>query len=124
MDSDGNEFIFKPIDISAIPPKRQSDGAAGYDIFSVQDDEIPPMSSKLLKLRFCIQMPDDVIGLIVGRSGLALKHGIEVINSYAINDRYIEICLNNTSRVPFSFEFGTRIAQLVFLKISNRKITQ
>ncbi len=110
------DVIFHQNDKRAIIPKRHSNGAAGYDIFSIQEDSIAPHTMKLVKTGFSLDFPSKLMGYICGRSGLAIKNGIEVVNSYAKNKEEVEVYLYNTSDTAFHFEQGTRIAQLVSIK--------
>lgn len=123
LESVKNSVIFHSIDKKAVVPKRHSDGAAGYDIFSISEDTIPPNTIKLVKTGFSLEFPNSMVGYICGRSGLAIKNGIEIVNSYAENKKEIEIYLCNNSENLFHYEKGTRIAQLVFLKVADVKIT-
>ena len=67
-----------------------------------------------------IEMPDDYEAQVRPRSGLAIKHGVTVINSPGTIDADYrgEICVElvNLSNTPFTVEPGERIAQLVFSK--------
>jgi dUTP pyrophosphatase len=64
-----------------------------------------------------IALPDGYVGLVHPRSGLAVKHGITVLNTPGtIDSGYrgeIQVILMNTSDEEFVFERGERIAQLV-----------
>lgn len=63
---------------NAIIPKRESVGAAGYDLASAYEYEIAPKSRLLIKTDLCIIVPSGYYGRIASRSSLSLKHGIEV----------------------------------------------
>jgi dUTP pyrophosphatase len=114
---DEPEIIFRPLDKDAICPKRHSDGAAGYDLHSIFAGNVPPHSTVTINLGFSFKMPQNLIGYICGRSGFSLRNGINVQNSYVLDDK--EVCLNlvNHSSEAFTFDKGTRIAQLFFAKI-------
>lgn len=113
------EVMFKPTNKSAVLPKRHSDGAAGYDLCSISSGTIPPHTTMALKLGFSLVLPKALLGYICGRSGLALRNGIEVSSSYARSGEEVEIYLHNNLDEPFHFERGSRIAQLVFVRLAD-----
>lgn len=59
-------------------PKRCSDDAAGYDLFSPEDCVIEPKGKALIKTNLSIRVPDGCYGRIAPRSSLAWKHHIDV----------------------------------------------
>lgn len=110
-------MVFRPMYKDVIRPKRHTDGAAGYDLHTIVGGVIPPRTTVILNMGFSLKLPSDVIGYICGRSGLALKHGINAENSYVLNDSEVTINIVNRSSEPFTFEKGVRIAQMFFPKI-------
>jgi len=115
---------FIPKDKKAMIPKKHSDGAAGYDLFTPVGDCILPNTTKIIRLEFSLKIPSNLLGYICGRSGLALKYGIGVKCSYVRDDQDLEVYLHNNSENKFKFEQGDRIAQLVFLKLTEPKIIE
>ncbi|ELA41334.1 dUTP diphosphatase [Vittaforma corneae ATCC 50505] len=111
------QVVFRPLEKDAVCPRRHSDGAAGYDLHSVCPGSVPPYTTVTLNLGFSLKMPPDMIGYVCGRSGFALKHGINIENSYVLDDSEVAINIVNHSPDIFVFEKGTRIAQLFFAKI-------
>ena len=73
-------------------------------------------------------MPEGYEAQVRPRSGLALKHGITVLNSPGTIDADFrgEICviLVNLSNIPFTIASGTRIAQLVFAKYEKAEFVE
>ena len=71
----------------------------------------------LISTGFAIRIPDGFEGQIRARSGLALKHGIQLANGVGtIDSDYIGglgVVLINSGQTPFTVEHGARIAQLV-----------
>lgn len=102
----------------ALLPVYSSEQAAGADLKSAEDVIIPAGKSMLVKTGVKIAMPRGFVGLIHPRSGLALKHGITVLNTPGtIDSDYrgeIGVILYNTSDRDFSVVVGDRIAQIVF----------
>ncbi len=100
-------------------PAYASERAAGMDLRA--DLAVPvmlqPMERKLIPTGLFIELPDDCEAQVRPRSGLALKHGITVLNSPGTIDADYrgEVCviLINLSDEPFEIQPGERIAQMV-----------
>ena len=63
---------------SAKTPMRQTNQAAGYDIYSAEATQIEPDSRKLIKTDIAIAIPEGTYARIAARSGLAAKYSIDV----------------------------------------------
>ncbi len=70
---------------------------------------------------FAIAVPADHCGLILPRSGLALKHGVTVLNAPGLIDSgyrgELKVILHNAGSETVSIERGQRIAQLLILSV-------
>lgn len=113
-----------PVLISAIPgfePSYAKAGDAGADLRSTKKVTILPMGRELVPTGVSIALPAGFVGLVHPRSGLALKHGITVLNSPGTIDAgyrgEIMVTLFNSSAEPFEIEAGDRIAQLLIQKV-------
>ena len=116
-------MIIKIVNKSNNPiPKYESDSSAGMDIraFIKQSITIKPMERVLIKTGLFIELPKTIEAQVRPRSGLALKHGITVLNSPGTIDAdyrgEIGVILINLSNKNFTVESGDRIAQLVISK--------
>lgn len=82
---------------------------------------IQPNSRVLIKTGLCIELPVNTEAQVRPRSGLALKHGITVVNTPGtVDEDYrgeIGVILLNTGDKPFQIAYGDRIAQLVFAEV-------
>jgi len=93
--------------------------AAGADLRAAIDDDIiiEPGNHVLIKTGFAMALPDNFEAQIRPRSGLALKHGITVLNSPGTIDAdyrgEVGIILINHGEQPFRVERGDRIAQMI-----------
>ena len=99
----------------AVPPRRQTAGSAGMDLHCVEDVTIPPWSRHLVSTGIKIKCPRGTCGIIMGRSGLALRNAI-VAHTGLVDEDYrgeIGVLLHNVSSSPFWAKAGDRIAQLV-----------
>jgi dUTP pyrophosphatase len=100
-------------------PRKGTSGAAGFDLFSVEDLVIYPGSRALVPLGLSIQVPLGTYGRIAPRSGLAVKYGIQV-GAGVIDSDYtgeVMVLLFNHGTDNFQIKTGDRIAQLVIEKI-------
>ncbi len=102
-------------------PVYAKPGDAGCDLRSTEDLVIPAGGRALVGTGVKIAMPDGFVGLVHPRSGLAVKHGITVLNAPGTIDAgyrgEIMVPLLNTSSEDFVISKGDRIAQLLFQKI-------
>jgi dUTP pyrophosphatase len=111
---EASKVFFSLLDKSAIVPKTHSKGAAGYDMHSIYAGVVPPFSIVPVRLGFSINLPRHLFGYLCGRSGIAKKFGVTVVNSYVRDRNEVIVYLKNYSAIPFEFEKGMRIAQLFF----------
>lgn len=104
-------------------PSYQTDGSAGIDLYADIEEEIvlKPLQRVLIKTGIILEIPEGYEGQVRPRSGLAIKHGITVLNSPGtIDSDYrgeVSVILINLSNEDFVIKPLTRIAQLVFTKI-------
>lgn len=102
-------------------PQYAKPGDAGADIRSTEDVELAAGARALVKTGIRIALPVGLVGLIHPRSGLAVKHGITVLNAPGTIDAgyrgEIMVPLYNSSNESFSISRGDRIAQLLFQSV-------
>ena len=100
-------------------PSYMTPGAAGMDVcIAIESDVcLAPGETALLPTGFAMQLPPGYEAQIRPRSGLAVKHGIGLINSPGTIDAdyrgEIKIAVINLSRQPYLFHRGDRVAQMV-----------
>lgn len=101
--------------------EKHDRGDAGIDIRSIVDDALYPQQSKLIPTGLRLAIPNGFEVQVRPRSGLALKHGITVLNSPGTIDSnytdYVGVILINHGSKIFEITKGDRIAQLVLKKI-------
>lgn len=105
-------------------PSRADEGAAGYDLSSVEELEIEPGTRKLVNTGVRMQLPMCTYGRVAPRSGLSVK-GID-IGAGVIDESYrglVKVLLINNSKATFKVHVGDRIAQLVIEPICRLKPT-
>ena len=102
-------------------PRMQSDGAAGLDLVAAVDEKIPMRIARgkwaLVPTGLSLELPRGVEAQVRPRSGLAMKHGVTVLNRPGtIDSDYrgeVQVLLVNLGERPFLVKRGERIAQMV-----------
>lgn len=111
---------------NAKTPTRASAKAAGYDLYAAEGKSVPAKSRELFKTDLQMAIPPGYYGRIAPRSGLALKHGIDV-GAGVIDEDYrgdVGVLLFNFSDIDVCIDNGDRIAQLIVEKIAHPKIVE
>jgi len=107
-------------------PRYETAGAAGLDLLAALPEEAPlslaPGARALIPCGIVIELPQGHEGQVRPRSGLALKHGVTVLNAPGtIDEDYrgeVSVLLVNHGERPFEVRRGMRIAQLVVAPIT------
>lgn len=111
------ELKFKSL--SGSLPTYATDGASGMDLRAFIDEPVilKPMERRLISTGLFVQIPEGYEGQVRARSGLAIKHGIGLVNSIGtIDSDYrgeLKIPVINFGNESFTINNGDRIAQLV-----------
>jgi dUTP pyrophosphatase len=111
---------FKRLGDHLLPlPSRGNEFAAGIDLAYAGDSTVIAAGQRaLLKSGYAVMLPAGHYGRVAPRSGLAYKHGIDVMAGVIDIDYRGEvgIILYNSSGVDFTVNFGDKIAQLIIEK--------
>ena len=111
------ELKFKSLSCSL--PTYATDGASGMDLRAFIDEPVilQHMERRLIPTGLFVQIPEGYEGQVRARSGLAIKHGIGLVNSIGtIDSDYrgeLKIPVINFGNESFTINNGDRIAQLV-----------
>ncbi len=103
-------------------PSYETDASAGMDLRANIEKNITlaPMERAIVATGLFVELPLGYEAQVRPRSGLAIKHGISVLNSPGTIDAdyrgEIGVILVNLSQVSFTIEKGARIAQLVIAR--------
>lgn len=115
-----DSLLFVRMCDSAVPPKRASAGAAGYDLCASHYVEIPAGSRALVPTGLKLRIPDGHYGRIAPRSGLSVTQGLDV-GAGVLDCDYrgeVFILLFNHGNQHVLISPGQRVAQLILQKIS------
>lgn len=119
-DSRGKELRFTRLSTKATLPTRAHDNDAGLDLYSAEGARIGPSQRVSVGTGLAVEIPEGLAGLVMPRSGLALKHGIALVNSPGLIDPGYRgevrvLLLNTDTNSDFQVSPGERIAQLLLV---------
>lgn len=120
---------FRRLSEAAIPPKRAHDGDAGYDLASAEEVTLAPGERALVATGISLAIPEGHAGLVLPRSGLAVRHGVSLVNAPGLIDSgyrgEVKVPLINHDRdESFTVEPGSRIAQLLLVRAADAFFVQ
>lgn len=110
-------ITFTQIAPNAVIPARATEGSAGYDLVSAEEKYIERFRWAKIRTGVSVSVGAGNVGFVCPRSGLALKHGVTVLNAPGVIDCDYEgelcVVLYNRGLEGFHVAPGMRIAQLV-----------
>ncbi|NMC57337.1 MAG: dUTP diphosphatase [Eubacteriaceae bacterium] len=124
-----NDVIVKIVNKSGNPlPQYATEDAAGMDIFANEDMLLENCKVSLVGTGLYIELPKGYEAQIRCRSGLALKHGVMLVNGIGTIDAdyrgEIKIIMTTISNTPYQIKKGDRIAQMVICKLTQAQLSQ
>jgi dUTP pyrophosphatase len=116
------ELRFVKLSEKATLPTRAHDNDAGLDLYAAEAARLAPGARVSVGTGLAVQIPDGVGGLVLPRSGMALKHGITLVNSPGLIDPGYRgevrvLLLNTDPSLEFQISPGDRIAQLLLVPV-------
>ena len=110
-------------------PEQAYEGDAGMDLAACEAVTIEPGERAVVPTGLAIEIPDGYAGFVQPRSGLAVRHGIGIVNTPGLIDSgyrgEIRVVLINTDREQrFTVEPGMRIAQLVIVPVAAARLVE
>lgn len=113
-------------------PAYQSEAAAGLDLIAALEWDRPltltPGARALVPTGLVLELPIGFEAQVRPRSGLALKHGVTVLNSPGTIDAdyrgEVSVVLANLGGAPFEIRRGERIAQLVVAPVTRAELVE
>ena len=113
---------------SAQLPTYAHEDDAGLDLRAIAPQTISPHETALVKTGIAIELPKGTEAQVRPRSGLALKHGITVLNTPGTIDAgyrgEVAVILINHGKSAFQVEVGMRIAQMVIAPVMRAEIVE
>jgi dUTP pyrophosphatase len=112
---------FKRFSKSVSVPTAHHPGDAGYDLQAAKDVVLAPGERALVPTGIAVAIPEGFAGLVVPRSGWAIKHGLSVVNAPGIVDAgyrgELQAILINHGSKRIEIKPGERIAQLLIVAV-------
>jgi dUTP pyrophosphatase len=117
-------LAFKRLSDAATIPTRAHEGDAGLDLYAAESARIGPGERASVGTGIAVAIPAAHAGLVVPRSGLAVRHGISVVNAPGLIDSGYRgelrvLLLNTDAGDAFDVSPGDRIAQLVITPVAS-----
>lgn len=122
------KLSIRRVDPAAQMPTYAHPGDAGMDVRSIEELTLEPGARALVHTGLVFQLPPDAEAQVRPRSGLALKHGVTVLNSPGTIDAgyrgEVGVILVNLGQQPFRIEKGMKIAQVVVSRVEQAEIVE
>lgn len=117
------ELRFVKLSDKAILPTRAHDSDAGLDLYAAEGARIRSGARVSVGTGLAVAIPEGLAGLVLPRSGLAMKRGVTLVNSPGLIDPgyrgEVRVLLLNTDQtVEYECTPGDRIAQLLLVPIA------
>lgn len=123
------QVLITRLDESIPLPQYAKGGDAGADIVSRIDITLKPGERALVPTGISIALPDGYAAFVHPRSGLAIKHGVTMVNAPGTVDAGFRgelqcIMINHDPQDSITFKKGDRIAQLVIQKVERAEFVE
>ena len=123
------QVLITRLDPSVPLPAYAKGGDAGADIVTRIDVTLQPGERALVPTGLSIALPDGYVALVHPRSGLAIKHGVTMVNAPGTVDAGYRgelqcIMINHDPNEAITFHKGDRIAQLVIQKVERAEFIE
>ena len=111
-------------------PTYARDGDAGLDLLARVDTVLAPAGGRaLVPTGVAVAIPDGHAGFVLPRSGLALRHGVTLVNTPGLidagyRDELQVLMINTDPESPYEVHRGDRIAQLVVQRIEACRVVE
>ena len=115
-------------DPAAQLPVYAHPGDAGMDVRSIEDVTLSPGARALIHTGLVLMLPPNAEAQVRPRSGLAIKHGVTVLNTPGTIDAgyrgEVGVILINLGAEPFTVEKGMKIAQIVVSPVAQAEVVE
>lgn len=116
---------FKRLQGNDLPlPERATEGSSGFDLRACVDAPVvlAPGERALIPTGFAVEIPEGYEGQVRPRSGLALRHGLTLLNTPGTIDcdyrGEVSVIAINLGDIPATISRGDRIAQMVIQRVA------
>ncbi len=114
----------KNLDAEFPMPQCAYTGDGAVDLRATCDEVLQPFERKLIPCGIAVAIPAGYAGFVLPRSGLAIKHGVSLVNAPGLIDSNYRgeiqaILVNLDPRETFTIKRGDRIAQLAIIRVAD-----
>jgi dUTP pyrophosphatase len=124
----GARVLVRRLDPGLPMPARARGDDAGLDLYAAEAATIEPGARALVPTGLALAIPPGYAGFVLPRSGLALRHGITLLNTPGLVDAgyrgEIKVLLVNHGGEAATVARGDRIAQLVIQRVESAKLVE
>lgn len=120
----------QPTHPNFLMPEYGSDGAGAFDIFMPEDGEVPANSDQgvLVKLGFKAAVPEGHVALLLPRSGVGAKQGVELNNTCGVIDSDYRgewmAKIRTKNGQGYTWDAGSRVIQAVIVPVKRVTLQQ
>ncbi len=105
-------------------PERAYEHDAAFDLYAAEAARLAPLARAVVGTGIALGLPPGLAALTLPRSGLAARHGVSIVNAPGLIDPGYRgevriILLNTDHQTPFEVAVGDRLAQLLFLALTD-----
>ena len=123
------KLLVKRLDAGVPLPAYAREGDAGLDLHAAHDVTLEPGGRALVGTGLAIALPPGCAALVVPRSGLALKHGVSILNTPGLIDAGYRgelkvLLMNHDPTAAVTLKRGERIAQLVIQPVERAQLVE
>jgi dUTP pyrophosphatase len=109
-------------------PSYAHPGDAGIDLYAADTTSIAPGARALIPTGVALAVPEGWVGLVHPRSGLAVDHGVTVLNAPGTIDAgyrgEVKVLLVNHGDEAFEVRHGQRVAQLLLVRVGRADVRE
>ena len=127
MTDPGTRVPVQSLDAALPLPAYARDDDAGLDLYAAESVTLAPGARALVPTGIALAIPPGFAGLVLPRSGLALRHGVTLLNAPGLIDAgyrgEVKALLINHGDAPVTLNRGDSIAQLVVQRVERVTLT-
>jgi dUTP pyrophosphatase len=119
----------KRIDPGLPMPAYAHDGDAGLDLYAAESVTLEPFRRRLVPTGIAVAIPEGYAGFVQPRSGLAVRHGLSLVNTPGLIDSHYRgeikvIAINLDPETPIVIQRGEKLAQLVIQPVARVQLAE
>lgn len=118
----------QPLHPNFVMPLRASDNAGAFDIYMPEAGAVSGHGAKLIGLGFAAEVPENHVALILPRSGVGAKHGLELNNTCGVIDSDYrgewKASIKTKSGSAFRWEAEERLFQFLVVPVASIKLEE